>query len=96
MSFFREIFLQTAFFSDQLRCYFFRTRRRPRSRRESYVWYINNIPHSREPSTQNKDILQLLNASLPVELNVRHYASNLICLVQAMESGQKYYQIYRF
>ena len=33
---------------------------------------------SREPPTQNKDIFQLLNALLSVELNVRHYASNFI------------------
>ena len=32
----------------------------------------------REPPTQNKDIFQLLNALLSVELNVRHYASNFI------------------
>ena len=34
---------------------------------------------SREPPTQNKDIFQLLNALLSVELNVRHYASNSFC-----------------
>ena len=34
---------------------------------------------SREPPTQNKDIFQLLNALLSVELNVRHYVSNSFC-----------------
>ena len=33
---------------------------------------------SKERSTQTKDIFQLLNALLSVELNVRHYASNFI------------------
>ena len=33
---------------------------------------------SREPPTQYKDIFQLSNALLSVELNVRHYASNFI------------------
>ena len=33
---------------------------------------------SREPPTQKKDIFQILNALLSVELNVRHYASNFI------------------